>query len=65
MLISDLTSSGLTFSVLVGFLHDLGLEMILVGEDAAVPLGHLHMLTDPDLLSHLYNLMYTGCLALI
>lgn len=33
--------------------HQLGLEMLLVGEDVALPLGDCLLLTDPDLLCNL------------
>ena len=39
--------------ILVGVFHDLGLEVILVGEDVAFPLGHPLLLANPDLIGHL------------
>ena len=34
-------------------IHQLGLEMLLMGEDVTLPLGDCLLLTDPDLLSNL------------
>ena len=45
----------LTFGVLIALLHDLGLKVVLVAEDVAVPLGHRLLLTDPDRISNLYK----------
>ena len=40
---------------LVRVLHDLGLEVVLVGEDVALPLGHFLLLANPDFVGNLLN----------
>ena len=43
----------LTFGVLVGGPHNLGLQVIFVGKNVTVPFGHLLVLANPDVLRHL------------
>ena len=43
----------LTFGVLVGRFHNLGLKVVLVGKNVAFPLRHLLVLADPDVVCHL------------